>query len=504
MVDFQFNPADLRLQLAEVIMTEQTILTFRQSLRGRVITPGDADYDAARALYNGMMNKRPRLIARCVDVADVIASVDFAREQGLLLAIRGGGHNGPGLGSCDDGLVIDLSTMKGVRVDPLARTVRVEGGCTSGDVDHATHPYGLAVPFGIVASTGIAGLTLGGGTGYLTRAHGLTIDNLLEADVVLADGSVVTASPNQNPDLFWALRGGGGNFGVVTSFLFQAHPVKMVYAGPIFWDAIHAQTVMRAYRDFLPGAPEELGIFVGLKTVASTDPFPREAWGRRACAIIGSYNGSAADGQRVLKPLLDALPAPLFNWMAEMPFPAMNGLFDPFFPKGLQWYWKGDFVQSLPDEAIDTHIAEAAKAPTDRCLMHLYPIDGAVRRVARDATPWAARDASFSMVIAGISDKPEDAEALKAWGRAYWKAVHPYNMRSGYVNFMFDDEVAGRVEAAYGENYAQLAAAKAKYDPQNLFRVNQNILPGATSATGVRRGDTKAATAGERVIPPAP
>ena len=279
-------------------MTDQAIAAYQQSLRGRLIQPSDVDYDTARSLYNGMIDKRPRLIARCVDVADVVASVNFARDQNLLLAIRGGGHNGPGLGSCDDGLVIDLSMMKSVRVDPTTKRVRVEAGCTSGDVDHATHAYGLAVPFGIVSTTGVAGLTLGGGTGYLTRKYGLTIDNLLEADVVLADGSVVIASESQHPDLFWAIRGGGGNFGVVTSFLFQAHPVKTVYAGPIFWDAVHAKEVMRTYRDFLPSAPEELGIFVGLKTVPSMDPFPKEGWGKRACAIIGSYNGSAGDGQR--------------------------------------------------------------------------------------------------------------------------------------------------------------------------------------------------------------
>jgi hypothetical protein len=458
-------------------MTDQLISSFQQSLRGRLIQPGDADYNDARALYNGMIDKRPRLIARCVDTADVITAVNFAREQRLAVAIRGGGHNGPGLGSVNDGLVIDLSMMKGVRVDPTARTVRAEPGCTSGDVDHATHAFGLAVPFGIVASTGMAGLTLGGGTGYLTRKHGLTIDNLLEADVVLADGRVVTTSEREHPDLFWAIRGGGGNFGVVTSFLFQAHPVKMVYAGPIFWDAVHARQVMRAYRDFLPTAPEDLGIFVGLKTVPSREPFPTEGWGKRACAIIGSYNGSAVEGQRVLAPLLEQLPAPIFNWMGEMPFTAINALFDPFFPKGLQWYWKGDFVRTLPDEAIDLHIAEAAKAPTELCLMHLYPIDGAVKRVARDATPWGARDAMFSMVIAGISPDPQDADALKSWGRAYWKAVHPHNMGGAYVNFLFDDEADGRVQAAYGENYARLTLAKTKYDPNNLFKVNQNIPP---------------------------
>ncbi|TFZ03460.1 FAD-binding oxidoreductase [Ramlibacter rhizophilus] len=458
-------------------MSDPIVSTLQQALRGRVLGPEADDYDAVRSLYNGMIDKKPRVIARCVDAADVMAAVKQGREQGLLIAIRGGGHNGPGLGSCDGGLMIDLSLMKGVRVDPQGKTVRVEPGCTSGDVDHATHAFGLAVPFGIVSTTGVAGLTLGGGTGYLTRRHGLTIDNLLEVDMVLADGSLVTASEREHPDLFWAVRGGGGNFGVVTSFLFKAHPVRMVYAGPIFWEATHAKAVMSAYRDFLPHAPEDLGIFVGLKTVPPMDPFPKDYWGRRACAIIGSYNGSAADGEKIMGQLLRELPAPIFNWMGEMPFPAINSLFDAFFPKGLQWYWKGDFVRSLPDAAIDVHIAQAAEAPSDLCLMHLYPIDGAAQRVPKDATAWSTRDARWSMVIAGIDPEPKKAEALKAWGRAYWKAVHPYNLEGAYVNFMMDDEADGRVQASYGDNYARLAAVKARYDPDNLFRVNQNIRP---------------------------
>ena len=461
------------------------IEAFERSFRGRLIRPGDPDYDAARALYNGMIDKKPALIARCTDAADVIAAVNFARDTKQLVAVRGGGHNGPGLGSCNDGLVIDLSQLKSVRVDPAQRLVRVDPGCTSGDVDHATHAFGLAVPFGIVASTGVAGLTLGGGTGYLTRAFGLTIDNLVECDVVLADGTFVTTSAEQHPDLFWALRGGGGNFGVVTSFVFRAHPVSNVFAGPIFWLAKDASRVMRAYRDFMATAPEQLGIFVGLKTVASVDPFPREHWGQRACAIIGAYNGSAEEAQRVLAPLLDSLPAPIFNWMNTVPLPAMNALFDPFFPKGLQWYWKGDYVKSLPDEAIETHIACAADAPGDMCLMHLYPIDGAVRRVAPDATAWSTRDARWSMVIAGIGNDPAQANLLRTWGREYWNAVHPFNADGGYVNFMMDDEIDGRVQATYGPNYARLTQIKSKYDPHNLFRVNQNIRPAEAIRVGV-------------------
>ena len=461
------------------MLDAKTIATFAPSFRGKLIQPGDDSYDEARKLYNGMIDKRPRLIARCVDAADVIAAVNFGREHGLLIAIRGGGHSGPGLGGCDDGLVIDLSELKSVRVDPATKTVRVEPGCTSGDVDHATHPFGLAVPFGIVSSTGVSGLTLGGGTGYLTRKYGLTIDNLLEADVVLADGTFVTASKDQHADLFWALRGGGGNFGVVTSFLFQAHPVSMVYAGPIFWEATHAKKVMRAYREFLPTAPEELGTFLGLKTVPPTDPFPRDYWSKRACALVSSYNGPAAEGEQIMAKLLKTLPPPIFNWMGAMPFPAMQGLFDPFFPTGLQWYWKGDYVKALSDEAIDTHIEQAAKAPSDFCLMHLYPIEGAVRRVAKDATAWSARDATWSMVIAGIDPNPKQADALKSWGRGYWKAVHPFNLEGAYVNFMMDDEADGRVQATYGPNYSKLESVKKKYDPKNLFRVNQNIKPAA-------------------------
>jgi hypothetical protein len=460
-------------------MNDQAISTLQQSVHGRLIGRNDSDYDDARALYNGMIDKRPLLIARCVDVADVITAVNFGRDQELLIAIRGGGHNGPGLGSCDDGLVIDLSMMKSVRVDPASQTVRVDPGCTSADVDHATHAFGLAVPFGIVSSTGVAGLTLGGGTGYLTRKYGLTIDNLIEADVVLADGSFVTASENQHSDLFWALRGGGGNFGVVTSILFEAHPVSTVYAGPIFWEATHAKEVMRAYRDFLPTTPEELGTFVGLKSVPSTDPFPKDYWGKRACAVISCYNGAAEEGEKLMAKLLNSVPPPIFNWMGAMPFPSIQMLFDPFFPKGLQWYWKGDFVKSLPDEAIDTHIAQAAMAPSELCLTHLYPIDGAVHRVPKEATAWNARDATWSMVIAGIDSDPRQAEALKSWGRAYWKAVHPFNLEGGYVNFMMNDEAEGRVQATYGENYKRLATVKATYDPKNLFRVNQNILPTA-------------------------
>jgi FAD/FMN-containing dehydrogenase len=458
-------------------MQDTATEAFVATMRGPVVSRTDSDYDDVRSLYNGMIDRHPQLIARCADVADVVTAVNFARENGLRVAIRGGGHSGPGLGSIDDGLMIDMAMMKGVRVDAAKRTVRVGPGCTQGDVDHATHVYGLAVPAGIVSTTGIAGLALGGGTGYLSRKYGLTIDNLLEADVVLADGTIVTASQSENSDLYWGLRGGGGNFGIVTSFLFQAHPAGMVFAGPVFWDIEDAATVMRAYRDFLPTAPEELGAFVGLKTVPPVDPFPAEHQGKQACAIISCYNGPAETGEAVMGALLGKLPAPLFNWMSAMPFPALQSMFDPFFPKGLQWYWRGDFVKELTDEAIEVHIAQARKLPSALSLMHLYPIDGAVHRVARNDTAWNTRNVTWSMVIAGIDANPQRAGEITRWTKGYWEAIHPYSDRGGYVNFMMEDEDDSRLRATYGDNYDRLVSLKGRYDPTNFFRVNQNIRP---------------------------
>ena len=455
----------------------QTLRALVQDFRGHLVSPVDAGYDETRQLYNGMIDKRPRLIAQCADVADVIAAVNYGRDNGMLLAIRGGGHNGPGLGSVDDGLVIDLSGMKGVRVDPTARTARVAAGCTQGDLDHAAGAFGLATPAGIISTTGIAGLTLGGGHGYLSRKYGLTVDNLIEADVVLADGRFVTASGESNPDLFWALRGGGGNFGVVTSFLFRLHPVSTVFAGPIAWDQRHARTIMQRYREFLPPATEDLGIFLGLKKVLSSAPFPQELWGKRICLLMCCYNGPEDAGRKALAPLLGALPDPWFNWMSPMRYPAVQCMFDGLYPKGMQWYWRGDFVKTLSDQAIDAHLQQAAQTPSELSLMHLYPIDGAVQRVGKDETAWNCRDATWSMVIAGIDPNPQQAGVVTRWTKAYWDAVHPYNLGGAYPNFMMDDEDDSRLKATFGSNYARLASVKKKYDPANLFRVNQNIRP---------------------------
>ncbi len=473
-------------------LSEQTTTKLRATLRGKLIGRADPEYDEARKVYNGMIDKRPLLIARCADVADAIAAVNFGRDNALRIAIRGGGHNGPGLASVDDGLVIDLSQLKGVRVDPIARTARVAAGCTQGDVDHATHAFGLAVPAGIISTTGIAGLTLSGGHGYLSRKYGLTIDSLLEADVVLADGSFVTASMNKNADLFWALRGGGGNFGVVTSFLFRLHTVTTVFAGPMAWDQKHARTIMQCYRDFLPQAPEELGIFLGLKTVLSSPPFPQALWGKPMCLLMCCYDGPEDRARKALAPLLDALPAPWFDWTASMPYPAVQSMFDGLYPKGMQWYWRGDFVRSLPDAAIDVHLDQATKSPSELSLMHLYPIDGAVHRVGRGETAWNCRDATWSMVIAGIDPNPQKAGPVTRWTKAYWEAVHPFDLGGAYPNFMMDDEGDARLKASFGDNYERLTAVKSKYDPTNLFRVNQNIKPAANELARRHRGSEPA------------
>jgi FAD/FMN-containing dehydrogenase len=458
------------------MLNTTTIDKLKAGLRGELIQRSDPRYEEARKLYNGMIDKRPLLIARCADVADVIAAVRFARENDLLTAVRGGGHNGPGLGSCNDGLVIDLSPMKGVRVDPENRSVRAEAGCTQGDVDHAAHAFGLAVPAGIVSTTGIAGLTLGGGHGYLSRKYGLTIDNLLEADVVLADGRLVTASATQNEDLFWALRGGGGNFGVGTSFLYKAHPVSMVYGGPIFRELKDAPRVMKWYRQFLPQAPLDLSPFVHLGTVPSGEPFPKDLWGKKTCAVVVCYTGPLDQAEAAVKPIRQALPPPILDWAGPLPFPALQSLFDPLLPKGLQWYWKADFVKELPDRAIELHVEHFGKVPTESSIAHLYPIDGAVHKVRRHETAWNCRDATWSMVICGIDPNPAKAPTLKAWAKAYWDAIHPHNLKGAYLNFMME-EGEDRIRATYGDNYDRLAAIKKKYDPTYFFRVNQNIKP---------------------------
>ncbi len=465
-----------RISTGRPMLEETAVQAFAQSLRGGLIRRGDPDYDERRKVYNAMIDKHPELIVRCANVRDVISSVNFARENGLLLAIRSGGHNGPGLGTCDDGLVIDLSPMKGIRVDPVNRTARVETGCTLGDVHHATDTFGLATPSGIISTTGVGGITLGGGVGHLSRTYGLAIDNMLECDVVLADGRFVTTNADQNADLFWALRGGGGNFGVVTSILFRLHPVTTLYAGPMLWHADRSRDVLRWYREYITHAPDNINGFFAFLRVPPGDPFPAELHNKPMCGVVWCYAGPIESADEVFAPIRARFGPPALDWVGPISHFALNSMFDGIYPPGEQWYWKADFVNELTDDAIEQHLAHGPNLPTFKSTMHLYPIDGMASRVGSDATPWAYRDAKWAEVIVGVSPDPADAGKITDWARAYWNALHPYSAGGAYVNFMME-EGDDRIRATYGSHFDRLAAIKATYDPDNLFRVNQNIAP---------------------------
>ena len=453
-----------------------TIEALSNAVQGRVITPSDPGYDEARLVYNRMHDRRPAAVITCADSSDVMATVAAGRESGFDLAIRGGGHSVPGFGTVDDGLVIDLSTMNSVRLDPAKKIAQVGGGATWGDVDHATYPFGLAAPGGIISTTGVGGLTLGGGIGYLTRGVGLSIDNLLSADVVLADGQQVTASDYQHEDLFWALRGGGGNFGVVTSFEFQLHEVGDIVGGPMFYEFDDAAAVLEGYRDYIAEAPEELGCFFGWQIAPPLPFIPEDRVGDLFCVLVTCWNGPHEEAERVLRPLRD-LAEVKAEQVGVMPFPALNSAFDDAVPKGMQHYWKADFITELTDEAIATHIVHGQRTPHISSSMHLHPINGAAQRVGADETAFGHRDKLFSPVIAGIWSDPADNEANIRWVKDYYSAIHPYSgSEGGYVNFMSGDD-DHRAAANYGANHERLAAVKAIYDPDNLFHINQNIAP---------------------------
>jgi FAD/FMN-containing dehydrogenase len=443
---------------------------------GELIGPEDAGYEDARRIYNGMIDKRPALIARCTGPEDVAKVVAFARERDLPLAIRGGGHNGAGLATVDDGVVIDLSPLKDIHVDPGARTVRVGGGCVWGEVDRATNEHGLATPSGIIGTTGVGGLTLGGGLGHLTRKHGLAIDNLLEAEMVLANGDRVRASADENPDLFWAIRGGGGNFGVVTAFTFRLHEVDTVVAGPTFWPVESAAEILSAYRDFLPNAPRDLNGFFAFATVPPAPPFPEEIHMRKVCGVVWCWTGAEEDAADAMAPFLEGLPEPLLHGPAPMPHPDLQSAFDELYPKGDQWYWRADFVKEVPDEAVELHARFGAEMPTMKSTMHLYPIDGAAHDVGSADTAWSYRDARWATVYAGVDPDPANVEAIRRWSVDYQEALHPYSAGGAYVNMMME-EGQERVRASYRDNYPRLVEVKRKYDPTNLLRRNQNIEP---------------------------
>jgi FAD binding domain/Berberine and berberine like len=478
--------------MTSAAISPTAVAELRAALRGPVVVPGDPTYDEVAPVHNAAITTRPQAIARCVDAADVMAAVTFGRGlDGVDVAVRGGGHNGAGLGT-SDGLVIDLGLISGVRIDPAARLAYVGGGATVADLDHAAGAFGLATPAGIIGTTGIGGLTLGGGHGHLSRKYGLTIDNLVAADVVLADASFLTTDAGREPDLFWALRGGGGNFGIVTEFVLRLHPVGVVAAGPILYPIERTEEILQWYRELLPILPREMGAFFATMSVPPADPFPADLHLKKVCGVAWCWAGESGGADehlaeaRAMNPLLDGV--------AEMPYPVWNSAFDALYGPGDQWYWRGDFLREIPDEAVALHAEYGRRLPTWKSTMHLYSIDGAVHDVGPDETAWAYRDATYSEVIAGVDPDPVSLPALRDWCVSYWEAQHPYSAGGGYVNFMMN-EGQDRVRATYGSHYDRLAVIKATYDPDNFFHVNQNIepdrsitLPGPRVSAAQRQG----------------
>ena len=457
-------------------MDTNALTALRENVRGTVTTAEDAEYDEARRVYNAMIDRRPAVIVRPANTGDVMTAVRFAAENDLTVAVRGGSHSVPGFGTADDALVVDLSTMRGVRVDPLTQTARVEGGATWGDLNAAGYPFGLATTGGIISTTGVGGLTLGGGIGYLARGLGLSCDNLLAADVVTADGSFHVASDKEDADLFWAIRGGGGNFGVVTSFEFRMSPVKDIYGGPMFFELDAAGDLLRFYREFIADAPEELGCFPAYQIAPPLPFIPEDRHGEPFIAMVTCWAGDLDAGEKALQPIRDLAPR-VAEFVGVMPYPALNSAFDALVPPGLQHYWKANFVTELTDDAIAAHLEHGPKIPVVNSTMHIYPINGAAQRVAPDSTAFAYRDATFATVIAGMWPDPADNEANTAWVKDYYAATAPHSEEGGYVNFMAEDDQS-RIRANYRGNYDRLAETKRRYDPDNLFRHNQNIQPG--------------------------
>jgi hypothetical protein len=456
-------------------MNMQTIAEFKKTFSGILIQPEDSEYESARRVYNGMIDKKPGLIAKCADVYDVVRSVNFARDRQMLLAVRGGGHNGAGLGICDGGLVIDLSGMKNIQVDPELKTVRADGGCLLSELDAATHAFGLAVPAGIFSSTGIGGLTLGGGLGHLTRTYGLTIDNLLSATVVLANGTIVTASKDEHPDLFWAIRGGGGNFGVVVSFLFRAQTVSQVFGGPMIWDMKDAKAITRWFRKFTAEAPDDISCFLAYMIVPPAAPFPENLQMKKVCGLVWCCPTDEARAALAFQ-AARVVAAPMLDWTGPISFPALQSMFDAVLPTGLQQYWKGDYINELPDEAIDIHLLHAEKFPSWQSTTHIYPINGVASRIGKKETAWNYRSAKWATVILGVSENSSGKNSIVDWAGSYAKDLTSFGAGGAYVNFMMD-EGQERVAASYGDNYQRLVEIKNMYDPTNLFRVNQNIRP---------------------------
>ncbi len=446
-----------------------------QDLRGTILRPTSADYDQARRIWNGMIDRRPAVIVRCAGASDVVAAVNFGREHDLLIAVRGGGHNVAGNAVCDGGLMIDLSGMRDVHAEPGLRRARAGGGATWGDFDAETQLFGLATTGGLISDTGVAGLTLGGGIGWLTRSHGLACDNLISVDIVTAKGQRVTASEEDNPDLFWGLKGGGGNFGIATSFEFQLHPVgPLLFAGMTLYPLESAQEILVHFRDFMAGSSDELGGLAGFTTTPDGQP---------VLALIGVYNGDLSDGEAALKPLRD-FRQPLLDTFAPTPYRKIQSLFDAGTPPGLRYYWKSSFLDGLPEDGLATVISQARKRPTPNCKIFLEFMGGACARFPKEAAVFDHRDSPFNLLIIGAWQDQDQDETNRTWARDTWQAMQPFASEGVYVNYLGteSDEGINRIPAAYGAGkYEKLLGLKKKYDPTNLFRMNQNIPPEGAS-----------------------
>ena len=452
-----------------------TIQEFRSSLRGELILPGDPPYEQVRKVWNGMIDKRPALIARCAGAADVVACIQFVRSYDLPLAVRGGGHSIAGFSSCDGGLVIDLSLMKGIAVEPIRRTARAQPGLTWGEFDRETQAFGLATTGGLISTTGIAGFTLGGGIGWLMRQYGLACDNLLSARMVTADGRLLNASEQENAELYWGVRGGGGNFGVVTSFEYQLYPVNHVIGGMVLHPASRAREVLQFYRDYVATIPDELALMFAFLTAPPAPFVPESLQGQPAVGIVACYCGSPKTGHEIVRPLKEFGP-PVVDVIGPMPYTALQTMLDAAAPPGLLNYWKSGYLQELSRDAIETLVIQAAKMASPLSTIHIQQLGGGVSRVPADATAYAYRDAPFVVNIISTWTAPSESEQHVSWTRETWNALQPCWTRGAYVNFM-GDESAEQVKQAYGINYARLVALKNQYDPTNLFRLNHNITP---------------------------
>jgi FAD/FMN-containing dehydrogenase len=456
-------------------MPRMTVDQLRQRTRGEVVTPADPGYDEARAVYNAMIDRYPAAVIRCAGKSDVSAVVTTAAERGMPVAVRGGSHSVPGFGTEDGALVADLSGMSGVEVDPRARIAEAGGGATWGGYNDATGAHGLASTGGIISTTGVGGLTLGGGIGYLSRAYGLACDNLESAEVVLADGTIVKADRTEHPDLFWALRGGGGNFGVVTAFRFRLHPVSEIYGGPMFFELDDGPAIFEYFDRFIATAPREYGGFPAFQLAPPLPFIPPDRVGEPFVAVVSCWTGEPADGERILQGFRD-VAQPVAEHTGPMPYPALNSAFDALVPPGLQHYWKAAFVGNLTEASIRAHMEHGPQVPAVNSTVHIYPINAACHDVDADATAFGHRDATYAAVIAGMWPDPSDNDANIAWVRDYYSAIEPLSQPGGYINFLSQDDQS-RAPANFGANYERLREVKRIYDPGNVFHLNQNIAP---------------------------